>query len=246
LPSPEPNIKTLSNRTKRFPKDSGPKEKTHQDNTSKKSDMQAKYIIYILLLLSFFIIISNFDNDENSSPNEEQDISKSDTPAYLKSIPEPYYVKPERSVPSTYPGVKQVLMARDHWGNYEMDEFDCSEMAAYIEWKLENNGIDAKICRADNFLSSGIGHAWVAVDLPLSRRCFIEATAMKGTYGIPKYAIIRGNDRDIDAYMNYSNYDAIFEDVYEASKYYGSTQEWDWWGTNDISKADRSILHSRK
>ncbi len=44
----------------------------------------------------------------------------------------------------------------------------------------------------------------------------------------------------------YSNYDAIFEDVYEASKYYGSTQEWDWWGTNDISKADRSILHSRK
>jgi len=68
--------------------------------------MQAKYIIYILLLLSFFIIISNFDNDENSSPNEEQDISKSDTPAYLKSIPEPYYVKPERSVPSNISGSK--------------------------------------------------------------------------------------------------------------------------------------------
>jgi hypothetical protein len=88
-----PTLKLFQIETKNFQKNSGPKEKTHQDNTSKKSDMQAKiYNLYIVVII-FFHNYFNFDNDENSSPMKTRYI-KSDTPAYLKSIPEPYYVKP--------------------------------------------------------------------------------------------------------------------------------------------------------
>jgi hypothetical protein len=158
----------------------------------------------------------------------------------LTQIPEPYYLKPERPVTAAHPGIKKVLMG-GILKSYEEDKFDCSEMAAYIEWKLENNGIDAKICTAKNFSGKGFGHAWVAVDLPHSKRCFIETTMMSGTVGVPKYAIIRGNDRDMQEYNDYSNYDNIFEDIYEMVKYARSAEEVDWWNDVDFGNLSRSI-----
>lgn len=149
-------------------------------------------------------------------------------------IPKDYYIKPKKPIAQTYPRLKQAIMG-GVIKPYELDVYDCSEMSAYMEWKLENLGFNATVCSADNFRDSGVGHAWIKVDLEHTKPCYVETTALSNTIGVPYGTIIRGNDRDAEKYENYSRYDRIYEDIYQLTAN-RRTSEFDWWNSVNFSK----------
>ena len=87
--------------------------------------------------------------------------------------------------------------------------WDCSAMAARIEYLAENCGVDAEIvCRRSSGLE--LGHCWVVVD-----GLAYEAT---GNYWI--------NLETAD--VGYYSSDLVFDDIYEALEHDG-LDEWGWW-----------------
>jgi outer membrane murein-binding lipoprotein Lpp len=99
-------------------------------------------------------------------------------------------------------------------GAYVAGEFDCSEMSAYLEWKLENEGYNTLIVTGDS--PFGLGkHAWLLVQTSVEGYMPVEATT---------YSIIYWSDIYFD---NYFVYDHQFENIQEALDY--SPNEFDWW-----------------
>jgi len=94
--------------------------------------------------------------------------------------------------------------------------------------KLEKDGFDSKICLADKFANGSIAHAWVAIDIP-PRRYYVEPTALNtGGFVFSTIKPYDGNYRD------YSRYDAIYEDIYEATKN-NPVSEFDWWNDPQLA-----------
>ncbi|AIG99223.1 MAG: hypothetical protein XD40_0825 [Archaeoglobus fulgidus] len=58
-------------------------------------------------------------------------------------IPEPYYYGKRKEY--SFEDLVKFIMENEVPHPYERDYFDCSEMSAYYEWKLENAGFDTKI-----------------------------------------------------------------------------------------------------
>ncbi len=152
-------------------------------------------------------------------------------------IPEPYYADAEPWLDQSVFGIES-LIGPGFLRRYSTNEFDCSEMAAYLEWMLEKHGFDSKICLASEFGDDNEPHAWVAVDLP-SRRYYIEPTARN--QGGFVFSIIKPLDAE---YKEYGNYDGIYEDIYEASKA-GPISEFDWWA-DPVLKHNLVEAHSEK
>jgi hypothetical protein len=99
-------------------------------------------------------------------------------------------------------------------GAYVAGEFDCSEMSAYLEWKLENEGYNTLIVTGDS--PFGLGkHAWLLVQTSVEGYMPVEATT---------YSIVYWSDTYFD---NYFVYDYQFENIQEALDY--SPNEFDWW-----------------
>ena len=99
-------------------------------------------------------------------------------------------------------------------GTYVSDEFDCSEMSAYLEWKLENEGYTTLIVTGDS--PFGLGkHAWLLVQTSVEGYMPVEPTT---------YSIVYWWDTYFD---NYFVYDYEFENIQEALDY--SPNEFDWW-----------------
>ena len=99
-------------------------------------------------------------------------------------------------------------------GTYVSDEFDCSEMSAYLEWKLENEGYNTLIVTGDS--PFGLGkHAWLLVQTSVEGYMPVEPTT---------YSIVYWWDTYFD---NYFVYDYEFENIQEALDY--SPNEFDWW-----------------
>ena len=100
-------------------------------------------------------------------------------------------------------------------GSYVPGEFDCSEMSAYLEWKLENEGYNTLIVVGDS--PFGLGrHAWLLVQTSAEGYMPVEATT---------YSIVYWWDAHFD---NYFVYDYRFESIHEALDY--SPNEFTWWG----------------
>ena len=99
-------------------------------------------------------------------------------------------------------------------GTYVSGEFDCSEMSAYLEWKLENEGYNTLIVSGDSPFGPG-RHAWLLVQTSVEGYMPLEATT---------YSIIYWSDTYFD---NYFVYDYQFENIQEALDY--SPNEFDWW-----------------
>ncbi len=143
--------------------------------------------------------------------------------ADLSEIPDPYYLG-KTNFQNT-PDEVQRLLGKGFFTSYACSSFDCSEMAAYIEWKLECHNVTAQIATKDDW-EGGYGHAWVIVPLRGGNILAIEPTisAMEGSLGAemitydPKYFIC----------------DHLFEDIYEASEFFG-VEEWDWWNKLELS-----------
>jgi len=142
--------------------------------------------------------------------------------ADLSDIPDPYYLDKSR-FQNTPDEVKR-LLGKGFIMPYQCSSFDCSEMAAYIEWKLECHNITAYIATRDDW-QDGYGHAWVIVPLRGGKYLAIEPTvsATEGSLGAemityePKYFV----------------YDQLFEDIYGASGFFG-VGEWDWWNKLEL------------
>ena len=99
-------------------------------------------------------------------------------------------------------------------GAYVSGEFDCSEMSAYLEWKLENEGYNTLIVTGDSPFGLGT-HAWLLVQTSIEGYMPVEST----TYSIVYWSNIY--------FDNYFVYDHRFENIQEALDY--SPNEFDWW-----------------
>ena len=140
----------------------------------------------------------------------------------LADIPDPYYLHKAR-FQNTPDEVKR-LLGKGFLTPYQCSLFDCSEMAAYIEWKLECHNITAYIATKDDW-RDGYGHAWVIVSLRSGRSLAIEPTvsAAEGSLGAEM----------ITYDSEYFVYDHLFEDIYGAAEFFG-VEEWDWWNKLEL------------
>ena len=142
--------------------------------------------------------------------------------ADLSDIPDPYYL-PKSRFQNTHDEVKR-LLGKGFITPYQQSSFDCSEMAAYIEWKLECHNLTAYIATKDDW-QDGYGHAWVIVPLRGGKYLAIEPTvsATEGSLGAEM----------ITYEPEYFVYDQLFEDIYGASEFFG-VEEWDWWNKLEL------------
>ena len=157
--------------------------------------MKGKLLVLGILILVAIIFV----------PSEEKYQSERD-------VPEDYYKYSKMNLGELgYPGLTK-LAQNGLVSPYQEDKFDCSEMAAYMEWYLEKYGFNASICVSDNFEGSG-GHAWVKVDTVDGRVAHIEPTAKR--------------DIIVDSYPDYGyeRPDRVYKSIYEV----GNIKEFDWW-----------------
>lgn len=97
---------------------------------------------------------------------------------------------------------------------YHEGVFDCSEMSAYLERNLENEGWHTKIIVGDSVFGSGC-HAWLLVEASVGKYMPVESTNMAVVWWESPY------------FDNYFEYDHSFETIHDALKY--SETEFDWW-----------------
>lgn len=124
-----------------------------------------------------------------------------------------YYVKPEQKY-----GVYNLSDWLNRWKwikPYQEGVFDCSEMSAYLEWKLENEGWHTKIIVGDSPSGSGRGHAWLLVETSVGKYMPVESTNMAVVWWESPY------------FDNYFKYDHSIETIQDALKY--NETEFDWW-----------------
>lgn len=140
----------------------------------------------------------------------------------LADIPDPYYLHKAR-FQNTPDEVKR-LLGKGFLTPYQCSLFDCSEMAAYIEWKLECHNITAHIATKDDW-RDGYGHAWVIVPLRSGKSLAIEPTVSAVEVSFGAEMIMYDSE--------YFAYDHLFEDIYGASEFFG-VEEWDWWNKLEL------------
>jgi len=97
---------------------------------------------------------------------------------------------------------------------YEEGVFDCSEMSAYLERYLENEGWNAVILVGDSPFSTG-RHAWLLVETSEGAYMPVESTTLQ---------VVWWSNPNYDEYFEYEQ---SFETIFEALEY--SETEFDWW-----------------
>lgn len=141
--------------------------------------------------------------------------SPATTPSQICKIPQGYYNSPcQKPAHLTF----YDWMATLPMPPYEVDAFDCSQRAAYIEWLSENCGHRATI--AGGF-GPGWGHIWVLIDIDNVPFAY-ETTwpPHEGHNG-------RWKSRESDWYYNL---DTEWESIYEAPFHHSRFEmEYAWW-----------------
>lgn len=116
-------------------------------------------------------------------------------------------------------GIDDLEEYLDRWewiiGTYKEDIFDCSEMSAYIEWRLENEGYHTYIAVGETPWEDDTYHAWLLVETSEDAYMPVEATV---------YDLVSWSDPYFD---NYYDYDQLFETIHDAL--YDYPDEFDWW-----------------
>jgi len=123
-----------------------------------------------------------------------------------------YYVKPEQKF-GVY-DLEDELYGLEWLYPYEENVFDCSEMSAYLEWYLENEGWHTYIVCGEAPWDGGY-HAWLLVETSVDHYMPVESTTIEIVWWDNPY------------FDNYFIYDYEFETIQEAIAYYES--EFDWW-----------------
>jgi len=167
--------------------------------------MASKVEFLVIIILIIAISGLNYEDKEKYYYNSE--------------IPEDYYIRSNTNWGNLGCYGLEKLVQNGFVTPYQEDEFDCSEMSAYMEWYLEKYGFNASICTSQHFEGSK-GHAWVMVDTK-DGVVYIEATA--------KNNLIR---RDGD----YTRPEKVYESIYEIR----NVEEFDWW-TDDYFESEAEI-----
>lgn len=162
------------------------------------------------------------------------------------AIPKNYYTKddiPNR--PNTYSNLKKFLKSRVGLSGYNINKYDCSEMSAFLESRLEDAGFDACIAEGPAPWNTQVYHAWVFVRAWRDGRLDwfpIEATDPR-FYNVDEGVtfrkifsrllkvpgiITRGNCR---YYLQYFKYDNIYNSIHDIPK--SKLHEYDWWNVFD-------------
>ena len=100
---------------------------------------------------------------------------------------------------------------------YTEDKFDCSEMSAYIERKLELEGFHTYIVVGPYPEDETVRHAWLLVEIENEKYVPIEPTKFSIVYPGATY------------YAGYFKYDEIWEDITQACDW--SSDDFDWWNS---------------
>jgi len=132
---------------------------------------------------------------------------------YVQASLSLYYVKPKEQKFGVY-SLDDELSGLEWIKPYEEGVFDCSEMSAYLEWYLENEGWHTIIIAGDSPFGSEY-HAWLLVETSTDQYMPVESTNIE---------IIWWDDPYFD---NYFAYDYEFETIDDALAY--SETEFDWW-----------------
>ncbi len=146
-----------------------------------------------------------------------------------REIPDPYYrsLGHGQNVTSGSELMQILPLLND---TYQEDLFDCSEMAAFIEWYLEGHGVDTVIVtgKHDQPYNVSIGgfeyannsgdHAWVVANLS-ERRILVEPTLARI---VP------------EALEQYYSPDGAYDDIYDVVGSSRSADEYDWWTVIEI------------
>ena len=155
-----------------------------------------------------------------------------------EKVPHAYYsTNIYKTYSNTFSDLGQFLISEFELpSNYELEVFDCSETAAYVEWALENAGFNAEIVVGPTPWDPASGyHAWV-IAYTTDYKVAIEATNFKKnrsaylSWGrIP--GVVYSNDTLIEgAEAYYNSYDDSFKNIFEAIREHGtSSQQWNWW-----------------
>lgn len=99
-------------------------------------------------------------------------------------------------------------------GLYQVDKFDCGEMAAFLEWCLENEGYHSIIVAGKS--PDGAGkHAWLLIEVEVGYYMPVEPTTLSIIYRKHPY------------FDNYFVYKYKFETIHDALKV--SPKSFDWW-----------------
>ena len=123
-----------------------------------------------------------------------------------------YYVP----TPKTYgtAALQESLQSRKWKEGYSEDDFDCSKMSSYLEWRLENQGYHTYIVGGVSPDGSG-RHAWLLVETSAGGYTPVEAT---------QRSIV---DRSSPYFNNYFRYEFYFETIQEAVAY--NPTDFEWW-----------------
>jgi len=133
-----------------------------------------------------------------------------------------YYIKPKQRY-----GVDDLRQYLSRWqwekGAYVANKFDCSQMSAYLERQLENEGYHTIIIVGKTPFSgsSSAYHAWLLVEATPGTYMPVEATT---------WSIV---DWSSPYFKKYFQYDVMLETIQDVLKY--SSTEFNWW-VIDISK----------
>jgi len=116
-------------------------------------------------------------------------------------------------------GVDDLESYLDRWqwieGTYVGGKFDCSEMSAYIEWRLENEGYNTIIAVGQSPSNPEARHAWLLVETSSDRYMPVEAT---------RYDLVKWDNPHFDLYFEY---DYSFETILDALDY--DYEGFNWW-----------------
>jgi hypothetical protein len=100
-------------------------------------------------------------------------------------------------------------------GTYVRDKFDCSEMSAYLEMRLENEGYHTIIVVGQSPSNIYVKHCWLLVETNSGEYMPVEAT---------QYELVKWNNPYFDSYFEYEH---SFETIFDALDY--NYNEFDWW-----------------
>ena len=144
----------------------------------------------------------------------------------LNPIPDNYY-----NQSNTLPDGVTIseFLTKGKWTDkYEKGGFDCSQMSAYTEFVLENNGVHAYIVKSDK-----MQHAWVMVETEEGLIAY-ESTGRFWMYENRITALKHGSkDYNASFYTEGVRYETIY-DVWEDDDEYSGWYnwfigEWSWW-----------------
>ena len=165
------------------------------------------------------------------APTTSQQFGKSESNTV--PIPDDYYSQ-DCELPTDQS--MQEYLANSHWiEDYEENSWDCSQMAAYMEFMLENCGYHVVIRSAD-VAGEQHGHAWILVEFKEGWLAY-ECTGRYWVY--PSESVARSYDPYGYVHWNPSMYDAGIQyesiyDVWDDYKWYSNgeeafSQEYGWW-----------------